>query len=57
MRKIELSYALSAAEPAGGRPPFLLRNPMMDVLHAVQGSGSISGIAMSGASSRSGNCP
>ena len=45
MRKIELSYALSAAEPAGGRPPFLLRNPMMGVLHAVQGSGSISGAA------------
>ena len=45
MRRIELSYALSAAGPAGGRPPFLLRNPMMDVLHAVQRSGSISGAA------------
>jgi molybdate transport repressor ModE-like protein len=45
MRKIELSYALSAAEPEHSRQPFLLRNPMMDVLHAVQGSGSISGAA------------
>ncbi len=45
MRKIELCYALSAAEPGGGRSPFLLRNPMMDVLHAVQRSGSISGAA------------
>jgi putative molybdopterin biosynthesis protein len=45
MRKIELSYALTATEPVRSRQPFLLRNPMMDVLHAVQGSGSISGAA------------
>ena len=45
MRKIELSYALTAAQHLRARQPFLLRNPMMDVLHAVQGSGSISGAA------------
>lgn len=45
MRKIELSYALTNEVPVRTRQPFLLRNPMMDVLHAVQGSGSISGAA------------
>ncbi|WP_374521240.1 substrate-binding domain-containing protein [Hydrogenophaga sp.] len=42
MRKIELSYSLS---PRRTDRPALLRNPMMDVLHAVQASGSISGAA------------
>ncbi len=45
MRKVELSYSLSAH--GGGRTahPVLLRNAMMDVLHAVREHGSISAAA------------
>lgn len=45
MRKIELSYLLHAPQPERSEQPALLRNPMMDVLHAVRASGSISGAA------------
>ena len=41
MRKVELSYSLSPRR-AGTGP---IRNPLMDLLHAVQESGSISGAA------------
>jgi len=45
MRNIELSYTLrTGAGPRAGEP-VVLRNPMMDVLHAVRSSGSISGAA------------
>ena len=45
MRKVELSYSLTAQ--GTGRTPHhaLLRNTMMDVLHAVRERGSISGAA------------
>lgn len=45
MRKIELSYSLTAPEPDPVQQNVLLRNPMMDVLQAVRSSGSISGAA------------
>jgi putative molybdopterin biosynthesis protein len=45
MRKIELSYAIAAERPERGTQPVLLRNPMMDVLHAVRERGSISAAA------------
>lgn len=45
MRRIELAYHLSTREPATAPGSSLLRNPMMDVLHAVKSSGSISGAA------------
>ena len=45
MRKIELSYTLTSSTPERSSHPALLRNPMMDVLHAVRSSGSISGAA------------
>ncbi len=45
MRKIELSYTLTPSTPERSTHPALLRNPMMDVLHAVRSSGSISGAA------------
>lgn len=45
MRRIELAYQLSTRERAAGNGSALLRNPMMDVLHAVKASGSISGAA------------
>lgn len=48
MRRIALSYSLVAdrtAPGARGQVPALLRNPMMDVLHAVQVHGSISAAA------------
>ncbi|MGE0099563.1 MAG: LysR family transcriptional regulator, partial [Hydrogenophaga sp.] len=45
MRKIELSYTLSASRPGPSQASALLRNPMMDVLHALRSSGSISGAA------------
>ncbi|MGE0349966.1 substrate-binding domain-containing protein [Hydrogenophaga sp.] len=45
MRKIELSYALTSPTPRRPHQPALLRNPMMDVLHALRSSGSISGAA------------
>ncbi|MCB4366169.1 helix-turn-helix transcriptional regulator [Hydrogenophaga taeniospiralis] len=45
MRKIELSYSLTAPQDGQTPPSALLRNPMMDVLHAVRSSGSISGAA------------
>jgi putative molybdopterin biosynthesis protein len=45
MRKIELSYLLHAPQPDRAEQAALLRNPMMDVLHAVRTSGSISGAA------------
>jgi putative molybdopterin biosynthesis protein len=45
MRKIELSYSLSAQRPERAAHPALLRNPMMDVLHAVRERGSISAAA------------
>jgi putative molybdopterin biosynthesis protein len=41
MRKIQLSYALAAARGAGDA----IRNPLMDLLHAVREHGSISGAA------------
>jgi putative molybdopterin biosynthesis protein len=41
VRKIELSYSLTGPE---GRDR-LIRNPLMDLLHAVRGSGSISAAA------------
>src|SRR6218665_521609 len=45
MRKIELSYTLTPSTPERSSHPVLLRNPMMDVLHALRASGSISGAA------------
>ncbi|MBU7574933.1 MAG: insulinase family protein [Hydrogenophaga sp.] len=45
MRKIELSYTLTSPTPERSSHPVQLRNPMMDVLHAVRSSGSISGAA------------
>lgn len=45
MRKIELSYSLTAPSAAPSQPTVPLRNPMLDVLHAVRSSGSISGAA------------
>ena len=53
MRKIELSYRITEAmrtagtaqAPAQPSPQALLRNPMMDVLHAVRERGSISAAA------------
>lgn len=45
MRRIELAYQLSTRERAAGEGSALLRNPMMDVLHAVKASGSISAAA------------
>lgn len=45
MRRIELAYQLSTRERPAGNGSALLRNPMMDVLHAVKASGSISGAA------------
>ena len=45
MRKIELSYTLTPARSGASQASALLRNPMMDVLHAVRSSGSISGAA------------
>src|SRR3954471_23301961 len=41
MRKIQLSYALAAARGAAGA----IRNPLMDLLHAVREHGSISAAA------------
>jgi putative molybdopterin biosynthesis protein len=45
MRKIELSYAIAAERPERAAQPVMLRNPMMDVLHAVRERGSISAAA------------
>lgn len=45
MRRIELAYQLRSTDRSGGESPALLRNPMMDVLHAVKATGSISGAA------------
>ncbi len=45
MRKIELSYTLTPSRPGTSSSAALLRNPMMDVLHALRSSGSISGAA------------
>jgi len=45
MRKIELSYSITAERPDRPAQQALLRNPMMDVLHAVRESGSISAAA------------
>ena len=45
MRRIELAYQLSTRERGDGHGSALLRNPMMDVLHAVKATGSISGAA------------
>lgn len=45
MRKIELSYTLAPSRPGASPSSALLRNPMMDVLHALRSSGSISGAA------------
>jgi putative molybdopterin biosynthesis protein len=41
MRKIQLSYALAATRGAAS----VIRNPLMDLLHAVREQGSISGAA------------
>jgi putative molybdopterin biosynthesis protein len=40
-----MSYSLMAERPEPGQGPALLRNPMMDVLHAVHEHGSISAAA------------
>lgn len=45
MKRVALSYSLLAERPGAGPCPALLRNPMMDVLHAVRESGSISAAA------------
>lgn len=45
MRRIEMSYSLSAERPDRPQSPALLRNPMMDVLQAVRAHGSISAAA------------
>jgi putative molybdopterin biosynthesis protein len=45
MKRIAMSYSLMAERPEPGRGPALLRNPMMDVLHAVHEQGSISAAA------------
>lgn len=45
MRKIELSYSLIAQRASTPSAPAPLRNPMMDVLHAVRETGSISAAA------------
>ena len=45
MKQIELSYSFAARASGGASGHALLRNPMMDVLHAVRSSGSISGAA------------
>lgn len=45
MRKIELAYELTSGKGVKPSHPALLRNPMMDVLHAVRSSGSISAAA------------
>lgn len=45
MKKIELSYSIAAQRQVRGAAPALLRNPMMDVLHAVRERGSISAAA------------
>lgn len=45
MRRIELAYHLTSQEHTTPHGASLLRNPMMDVLHALKSSGSISGAA------------
>ena len=45
MRRIEMSYLLSAERPDRSNGSALLRNTMMDVLHAVRAHGSISAAA------------
>lgn len=45
MRKVELSYSLTAQGASRTPHHALLRNPMMDVLHAVRERGSISAAA------------
>lgn len=45
MRKVELSYALHSQRTDGADATALLRNPMMDMLHAVRSHGSISAAA------------
>ncbi len=45
MKKIELSYSIAPQLPERSAAPALLRNPMMDVLHAVRERGSISAAA------------
>jgi len=45
MRRIELAYHLTSQEHPTPHGASLLRNPMMDVLHALKSSGSISGAA------------
>ncbi|MDO8904899.1 substrate-binding domain-containing protein [Hydrogenophaga sp.] len=45
MRKVELSYALQLQRTGTADSVALLRNPMMDVLHAVRTHGSISAAA------------
>ena len=47
MRSIELSYTIGQPRSAGPGASALLRNPMMDVLHAVRTQGSISAAARS----------
>ena len=42
MHKLELHYRFGLEAPA---QPGLVRNPLLDLLHAVQDSGSISGAA------------
>lgn len=45
MHKIDLSYALSPTTGTAGQS--LIRNPLLDTLHAVQQHGSISAAARS----------
>jgi molybdate transport repressor ModE-like protein len=45
MKRVAMSYSLMAERPERGQGSPLLRNPMMDVLHAVREQGSISAAA------------
>jgi len=45
MKRIQLSYAIAAERPGHNTEPNRLRNPLMDVLHAVRECGSISAAA------------
>lgn len=47
MHKIQFHYAFDRVtdEPQGAAPQATIRNPLLDLLHAVQASGSISGAA------------
>lgn len=44
MHKIDLHYAITPGQPGAGAHP-MIRNPLLDMLHAVQAEGSISAAA------------